>query len=478
VSKELGISRNTVKKYIDRVKQAKEGSLEEIIPTHREIKRTCNVLTPEIREKIYQILEENQERPRKQRWTGKKIWRFLVCSGCNIGYSTVKRAIGQWKRDHAHREVYILQEPQPGYRAEFDWGRVDLCIEGQWGKYSMATMVLNNSLYRFSRIYSRETLLEIIAAHIEFFKTINGVPQTIFYDNMRAVIDPSTKTWNPRFLQFAVHYGFEPHACNKQSPHEKGTDEQTVGYIRRTVFSEQNVFSSLNAANHFMIQRLEELNSKPVYRRNHPPDEGLKCERSSLGVLPALEFSNYIIRAAQISKYSLILFESNYYSVPDEYRGKHLTLKIFPERLEMVNGNQIIASHTRFFGKGKYSLDITHYLKTFHRKPGALQHSKAFHQVHDAIQRIYLRHYLNNPKEFLPILSLIRQSSIEGLIYAIQTLEDHQMVPTYDTLRCVLTQQPFQMVEPFSFSYDIRVDEPNLTVYDNFMGGMSDVNTN
>lgn len=470
VSKDLRMSRNTVSKILKRVEQVREGIEEEILPTNRQIQRSCTVVTPEVKEEIHRILEENPNRPKKQRWTGRQIWDYLVRSGHSIGYSTVNQEIRAWKKENAHREVYILQDPEPGFRAEFDWGKTDLSIYGQWGKYPMATLVLNNSLYRFSRIYLRESYLEILAAHIEFFKELGGVPKTIFYDNTRALIDPVTKDWNPRFLEFSVHYGFEPHACNIKSPHEKGTDEESIGYIRRTAFSEKTIFSSLEEANQHVAQILAEINNQPVHRRKYVPREGLERERPTLGPLPTLEFSNYLTRTAQISKYSLVLFESNYYSVPDEYRGKFLTLKIFPDRLEMVNGDQIIANHSRRFGRGDYSLDISHYLKTFRRKPGALPHSKVFHQLQDDVQRIYYQHYLHKPKDFLPILSLIRESSVEGLVFAIQILEEHQMVPSYDILKCVLRQQPVQMVEPLSLSCDIIVGEPNLSVYDNLMG--------
>jgi len=90
--------------------------------------------------------------------------------------------------------------------------------------------------------------------------------------------------------------------------------------------------------------------------------------------------------------------------------------------------------------------------------------------LHKDIQRIYQQYYLNKPKEFLPILNLIRESSMDGLIYAIQMLEEHQMVPTYETLKCVIMQQPYQMVEPLSLLCEVIVGEPNLSVYDNLMG--------
>jgi hypothetical protein len=49
-------------------------------------------------------------------------------------------------------------------------------------------------------------------------------------------------------------------------------------------------------------------------------------------------------------------------------------------------------------------------------------------------------------------------------------LEEHQMVPTYETLKCVIMQQPYQMVEPLSLLCEVIVGEPNLSVYDNLMG--------
>ena len=50
---------------------------------------------------------------------------------------------------------------------------------------------------------------------------------------------------------------------------------------------------------------------------------------------------------------------------------------------------RFIASHRRITGKQKYSLDITHYIKTFHRKPGALANSKVLAQADELIQNMF-----------------------------------------------------------------------------------------
>jgi transposase len=110
-------------------------------------------------------------------------------------------------------------------------------------------MVLNHSLYRVSRLDSRETLLEVIQAHIEFFNEIEAVPQKMVYDQMSTVYTSKTKQINERFLEFATHYGFTPVICNPGSPQEKGNDEQSIGYVRRMAFAERTSFETLEEAN-------------------------------------------------------------------------------------------------------------------------------------------------------------------------------------------------------------------------------------
>ena len=79
-----------------------------------------------------------------------QIYDQVTQTGYSLSYATVKRLISSWNKSHSSREVYILQEPEPGYRAEFDWCEVSLQIKGVWTKVSMAVMVLTYSLFRFA----------------------------------------------------------------------------------------------------------------------------------------------------------------------------------------------------------------------------------------------------------------------------------------------------------------------------------------
>ena len=43
--------------------------------------------------------------------------------------------------------------------------------------------------------------------------------------------------FNPRYLDFAAHYGFEPRACNVRKANEKGRVENAVGYVKKNLLA-------------------------------------------------------------------------------------------------------------------------------------------------------------------------------------------------------------------------------------------------
>jgi transposase len=469
VARELNISRNTVKKYLDKVKAVQDGSSDEILPMDRKIRQPSRVLTEPVLDKIHQYLESNLERPRKQRLTAKRICELLNKDGHKIGYTTVKDEVSRWKRANSPRDVYILQEPRVGQRAEFDWGEVHLYIGDMWLKFNLAVFVLPFSLYRFARLYPRSTQMDVLHAHTEFFQDIGAVPQAIFYDRMAAVYNSQKQEFNEKFIEFSMHFGFSPCVCNPSSPHEKGTDEESVGYVRRVAFGERSSFKSLEEAQNWLVKCIAEINTHPVYRRQSVPAQGLIQERDQMHSLPTLEYSNCELKRAAISRYSLVKFEGNFYSVPDTYRPRHITLKILVDRIMFLDGNDCIASHLRLTGKQKYSMDIAHYITTFHSKPGALPNSRVLAQADQMIQDLFNRYYMDNPKEFLPILDLMRETPAKTLYEALTILKEQDIPPTYDTIRFFLHNAAAQMVRTPEFKGGFEVDEPDLADFDQML---------
>jgi transposase len=457
VARELHISRNTVKRYLRRVEEVRCGIQDEILPKDRKIQQPRRSVTDELLFFIHSLLEENLSRPKKQRMNGRQIHTRTVQMGYSIGYSTVRQIIAAWNKTKSPREVFILQKPEPGYRAEFDWCEVNLQIKGIWTKVHMVVMVLTFSLYRFARLYQHETQQEVLDAHIKFFNEIQSVPHYIYYDNLRAVYDYTRKVFQDKYLQFASHYGFSYEVCNPASPHEKGTDEESVSHIRTNAFGERVNFESLEEAQEWLQTTLVRLNSNSVYRRSSTPIDGLKEEQPVMIPLPTMEYSNYLTKSAKISKYSLVTFDRNHYSIPDTYRQKHILLKASVDKIDFVAGQVLIASHQRLYGKGQYSLNICHYLKTLSRKPGSLKHSMVIHQVHETLQKLFETHYYDRTVEFLNILRLIADFSFDELLTAVECLQKNHITPEYDTLRLILTRTPIPSVESLEVFDQVRV---------------------
>ena len=463
VARLTGISRNTVRKYLRRIEALKSGKAEEVVKRKPVSFKRRTIETRTVA-RIEELLEFNKSKPKKLRFTAKKIWQVVVKEGHKISYTSVKRIVRKWKEEHGQRDVYIIQQPD-GRRAEFDWGTAELIIGGEKGKYSAAFMVLNHSLYRFSRVFERESAQEVMQAHMDFFEEIGGVPQEIFYDNMKVVKD--RKSLNKNFVKFATFYGFTPKLCNPYSPQEKGTDEESVGFVRNWVFSERNEFDSLEEANEYLKEQLAELNASPVHGRELVPVKALKEEK--LKALPVASYNNYRLEERIISRYSLIMLDGNYYSVPEEYPGKKVQLKIYPNHIELLKEGKTVASHKRLRGKGKYAIEITHYLNTLRKKPGALAGSRAFQALNNTLRILFDKHYTTRPREFVQLLELLKDYDEKTFCEKLEELFENGIIPTVDIMRNLLQQKPIQY-EPFDYPLKIQIDHGDPSEFDKLAG--------
>ena len=158
ISTELGISRNTVRRYLKSYSRALEQCritgqgqpvLEEFlltIPHYNSVNRGKRKLTPEIMQMIVDYLQENtlkrQQGKHKQVLKKIDIWELLQSSGQDIGYTVVCDYI-RFKAS-GHHEAFIRQEYEPGENCEFDWCEIQLAIDGVERKLYLAVFTMCN----------------------------------------------------------------------------------------------------------------------------------------------------------------------------------------------------------------------------------------------------------------------------------------------------------------------------------------------
>lgn len=465
VSRELKISRHTVRKHLHRIQEVKSGIQEEL--NSEKQPRNNRVVTAPLINFVHQKLKENKSKPKKQRLSALDIHRLAQASGHQVGYSSVKNIVHDWKEANNARDIYIKQDPPEGYRAEFDWGFADLNIDGCLRKIPLSVFTLNFSQYRFGKLYPTQTSFDVIQAHVDFFNTIVAVPQTMVYDNATTIYDRRTNRYNSTFLSCATHYGFEPKVCNCASPYEKGSCEKSVSVVRRSAFSENNHYQSLDEANAHLASCLEGLNNQKVYQRTKIPVQMLEDERPYLLHLPVLEFSNFEISKATINGYGLIQFQKNFYSVPESYHSKTIFLKIFANQIEMLENDKVIATHNRLFNNGEYSLQILHYLEVLNRKPGSIRHSKLLKHQDRIIQDLFHKYYNSNPKDFLHVLNLMKEFSSERLCQAINVCISRDIPPTSEMLKLFMSEPKTRDIEIDTWKeLEFEVPDPDLRIFD------------
>ncbi len=148
----LGISRNTVRRYVKSFRRALDQSqvtglpapvLSDFlltIPKYNTTNRGKRKLNAEIADTINGYLQENAEKCRtgkaKQILKNIDIWELLQNSGQDIGYTVVCDYILQKKS--GNHEAFIRQEYVPGENCEFDWCDIKLTIGGTERRLYMA----------------------------------------------------------------------------------------------------------------------------------------------------------------------------------------------------------------------------------------------------------------------------------------------------------------------------------------------------
>jgi hypothetical protein len=79
-----------------------------------------------------------------------------------------------------------------------------------------------------------------------------------------------------------------------------------------------------------------------------------------------------------LNPYSQVRYETNRYSLPADKAKKQLVLRAYPFTIEILAGEEILATHPRSYGREEDILDPLHYLPLLERRPGAFEYAKPF----------------------------------------------------------------------------------------------------
>ncbi len=414
ISRDLNISRNTVRKVIRSGKTKHEYS-RETQPSPK--------LGPYY-EFLDDFLDQDWKKPKRRRITASRLFELLQGKGYQGAYDSVQRYVRQWRKNKGRIKpgVFIPLYFPPGDAYQFDWSHETVVINGEVKKIKVTHFRLCHSRKFFIRAYYRESQEMVLDAHNRAFQYFGGACNRGIYDNMStavtSILKGKQREYNQRFLQMCSHYLVEPVACTPGAGWEKGQIEKQVQDIRGWLFQPKPKFTSLKELNEWLHDRCVEISNsrKHTIYKDKTIQEVFEEERSSL--IPVKNaFEGYVETECTVSNTSLIRYDRNHYSVPCKYAGKTATIRAKADQITIIRNGDQIASHARDFDRGKTVYDPWHYLDILQRKPGALRNGAPFQdwQLPSGIKRVqsYLTRQPGGDRNFVDILFAARLHGIE-----------------------------------------------------------------
>jgi transposase len=262
-------------------------------------------------------------------------------------------------------EAYLRLSLMPGEIAQVDWGHFGHVQIGRAKRPLMAfVMVLGFSRQVFLRFYLNARTANFIRGHVDAFASWGSCPRVCWYDNLKSAVlerDGTAIRYNPRLLELAAHYHFEPRAMNVYRGNEKGRVERAIRFIRSSFFAARTWTSlqDLNAQADLWCAGTSDDRAWPQ-DNTITVREAFAQEKPALLTLPENPFLTEERLEVRVPKTPYVRFDLNDYSVAPAYVRTTLTVMASQETVRIVDGSDEVARHPRSWDRGQQVEDEAH----------------------------------------------------------------------------------------------------------------------
>ena len=339
IASDLGISRDTVRKYVRSPQipkskpRAKRGSKLDAYKEYIDVRlseglENCVVLQREITELGYEG-----------------------------GYTTLKNYVHPRRRP-GQSKATVRFETGPGEQAQIDWGVFSYVGEdGRKHRMWAFVMVLGWSRAIYTEFVRRADEATFIRCHLNAFDYFGGVPRRCLYDNAKVVVlgrDDGRTQWNDRMLDFARRVGFELRLCRPYRAQTKGKVESGVKYVRGNFWPAVRFGDDADLNRQALAWCAGIANERVHGTTGRVPKAMLGVERSSLGALPERSsLSVYMREDRKVGRDGYVNWDGSGYGVPWAWAGGVVQVGVSAGMVEMWSGDERLAVHPRAHRRGQ-----------------------------------------------------------------------------------------------------------------------------
>ncbi len=351
IARELGISRNTVRRYVRGGQSAEQQER----PTRR-------------------ILDPDARAAAKQMFTGVAegnavvVAREIQRAGTEVGVRTVQRVVREERLARRAQELATVRyERGPGEQMQIDFGEKLVTIGGEPVRTYLFVAVLSYSRRIFVKAFLRQRQDDWREGLACAFRHFGGTTQEVLIDNARALVtehDVQTRTVRlaPGFASFCRDWGVAPHACAPYRARTKGKTEAGVKYGKRNALAGRSFDSFAHLAEHLLEWMHEADRRVHGTTGERPLDRFDHQERAALRPLPTNPLAMREQRHRRtVANDALVAVDGVFYSVPHRLARERVDVALGDDRVRIFRGGVLVADHARSIEPRARVVDPAHW---------------------------------------------------------------------------------------------------------------------
>lgn len=336
IARELGVARNTVRRY----------RRHPVVAGHqvRAPRRLTEDVVHEAQALYTSVAEHNAV----------VVHRLLRDQGRTIGLRTVQRAVAPVRQAQRAADVATVRvETAPGAQMQVDFGEKRVTIAGTAVTVFLLVAVLSYSRRTFVKAFLHERQDDWREGIAGAFTHFGGVVLTVLGDNARALVRgrdraTGTVTFHSGYLAFCRDWDVQPRACAPYRARTKGKVESGVKFVKRNALAGRT-FASFAALEQYLAQWMDEADQR-VHGTTHerPWDRFMRDEQAALRPLPARPLPRREQRLRRrVASDAFVDVETVRYSVPYQLVRDHVDVAIDEQTVRIFHGTDLVAMHPR-----------------------------------------------------------------------------------------------------------------------------------
>jgi transposase len=331
------------------------------------------LVRPSLLDRYVEFMRETLEKHPRLRAT--RVFEMIQGRGYTGSARQVRRKVAEL-RPRRVKEAFLRRRTFPGEEGQVDWGSFGRLRIGRAERpLNCFVLALSYSRNFYLKFFLDQVMESFLLGHDHAFGDFEGVPRVLLYDNLRsAVLERHGEAvhFNPRLIEAAAHYHFEPRACHPFRGNEKGGVERHIRYIRESFFAARTI-TTLQRLN----QEALEWRDRVALQRRWPGDdrrtvaEAFAKEQPLLLPLPEHPLDTDQLVPVRARKTIYIRFDLNDYTIPPTAVGESLVLVASQTTVRILRGTDEIARHRRSYDRHQRIEDPAHIEALLADKQGA-----------------------------------------------------------------------------------------------------------